>query len=52
MAKTDLKIICHIDKYDWDEVQDVVMPVGVFDTDGDEVFHADITMRISLKKRK
>ena len=52
MAKTDLKIICQIDNYDWNEAQDVIMPVGVFDTDGDEVFHADITMRISYKKKK
>ena len=52
MAKTDLKIICQVDNYDWNDAQDVIMPVGVFDTDGDEVFHADITMRISLKKRK
>ncbi|TDF41417.1 DUF4442 domain-containing protein [Alteromonadaceae bacterium M269] len=51
MAKTDLIARCKIEKFDWDEAQDVVMPVGVFDTHGDEVFHADITMRISEKKR-
>jgi acyl-coenzyme A thioesterase PaaI-like protein len=51
MAKTDLKIICQIDEYNWHEQQDVIMPVGVFDIAGEEVFHADITMRISHKKK-
>ena len=49
MAKTDLKIICQLDKYDWNDPQDIVMPVGVFDIFGEEVFHANITMRISHK---
>lgn len=52
MAKTDLRAVCKVDDFHWEEAQDVVMPVGVFDTDGQEVFHADITMRISPKKRK
>ena len=52
MAKTDLRAVCKIDDCDWEEEQDVIMPVGVFDTHGDEVFHADITMRISRKKKK
>ncbi len=52
MAKTDLRAVCKIDHYDWQEAQDVVMPVGVFDTSGEEVFHADITMRISPKKKR
>lgn len=51
MAKTDLKAVCQIEQFDWESPQDVVMPVGVFDTNGVEVFHADITMRISQKKR-
>lgn len=50
MAKTDLTAVCKIECYDWDEAQDVVMPVGVFDASGVEVFHADITMRISKRK--
>ena len=50
IAKTDLKAICKIDNYDWEEPQDVIMPVGVFDSSGDEVFHADIRMRISPKR--
>ena len=50
LAKTDLRAVCTIDTYDWQQEQDVVMPVGVFDTQGNEVFHADITMRISARK--
>ncbi len=50
MAKTDLTAVCQIEHFDWSEAQDVVMPVGVFDADGQEVFHADITMRISNRK--
>lgn len=50
MAKTDLRAVCKIEKYDWQEAQDVIMPVDVIDAHGDIVFHADITMRISPKK--
>lgn len=50
MAKTDLRAVCQVPQFDWSEPQDVVMPVGVFDTFGEEVFHADITMRISMRK--
>lgn len=51
IARTDLKAVCQLERYDWAEAQDVVLPVGVFDADGDEVFHADITMRISPRKK-
>lgn len=51
MAKTDLRAVCEVPDYSWNEAQDVIMPVSVFDTDNVEVFHADITMRISPKKR-
>ncbi|WP_231757570.1 hotdog fold domain-containing protein [Microbulbifer elongatus] len=51
MAKTDLRAVCKVDDFHWDSAQDVVMPVSVFDTNGEEVFHADITMRISPKKQ-
>lgn len=51
MAKTDLRAVCKVEDFQWEEAQDVVMPVGVFDTNGVEVFHADITMRISPKKK-
>lgn len=52
MAKTDLRIVCQVKDYQWNEPQDVIMPVSVLDESGDEVFHADITMRVSEKKRK
>ena len=50
MAKTDLRAVCKIERYDWQGKQDVIMPVCVYDTNNEEVFHADITMRISPKK--
>ncbi|BFM10169.1 hotdog fold domain-containing protein [Simiduia litorea] len=50
IAKSDLRAVCKLDAYDWDSPQDVVMPVCVFNQDNVEVFHADITMRISPKK--
>ncbi|MEM7053693.1 MAG: hotdog fold domain-containing protein [Pseudomonadota bacterium] len=50
LAKTDLRAICEVSSYDWESTQDVVMPVSVTDTHGIEVFHADITMRISPKR--
>lgn len=52
MAKTDLRAICEYPDYQNITAGDVVMPVGVFDTNGEEVFHADITMRVSEKKKK
>lgn len=51
MAKTNLRAVCKLDKYDWEEDGDRVMPVCVYDTSGEEVFHADITMRMSRKKK-
>lgn len=50
MAKTDLRAVCKVEDFSWNDAQDVVMPVGVFDLNDQEVFHADITMRISAKK--
>lgn len=50
IARTDLKAVCRVDSYSWEDPGDVVLPAGVFDTNGDEVFHADITMRISARK--
>lgn len=52
MAKTDLTARCQLERVAWEEPGDVVLPVSVFDTNNDEVFHADITMRISEKKRR
>lgn len=51
MAKTDLRIVCEVQDHQWSEPQNVIMPVSVLDEIGEEVFHADITMRISEKKR-
>lgn len=50
IARTDLRAVCRIDEFHWNTPQDVIMPVSVFDTAGDEVFRADITMRISPRK--
>ncbi|MEO1420185.1 MAG: hotdog fold domain-containing protein [Pseudomonadota bacterium] len=50
MAKTDLVARCQPGSAQFDQPGDVVMPVGVFDTNGVEVFHADITMRVSQKR--
>ncbi|OUR92150.1 DUF4442 domain-containing protein [Gammaproteobacteria bacterium 42_54_T18] len=50
MAKTKLRAVCKVDSYDWQGKQNVIMPVCVYDTNNVEVFHADITMRISPKK--
>lgn len=50
IARTDLTAVCRVGEFDWETPQDVVMPVGLFDRNGDEVFHADITMRLSSRK--
>lgn len=52
IAKSDLRVICKIDKFDWSDAQDVIMPVDIFDKEHNKVFHADITMRISQKRSK
>lgn len=51
MAKTDLRAICEYPDYQNITEGDVIMPVGVFDENGEEVFHADIKMRVSAKKK-
>lgn len=51
MAKTDIRAICKIDDWSWEEKRDVVMPVSIYDDHGVEVFKADITMHISPKKK-
>lgn len=50
MAKTDLRAVCRLENFDWSEPGDVNAPVNVYDSDGVEVFHAEITMRISARK--
>lgn len=49
MAKTDLRVICKIETFDWEEDCEVVMPVDIFDDNNERVFHADITMKVSAK---
>lgn len=51
MAKTNLRAVCEYPDYEHIDEGDVVMPVGVFDENGVEVFHADISMRVSAKKK-
>ena len=51
-ATTDLRAICQVDDYQWNSPQDVIMPVRLLDTEDNEVFHANITMRISIKQKK
>jgi len=50
MAKTDLRAVCRLKKFDWNEPEDVITPVHVYDTGDEEVFRAEITMRISARK--
>ncbi len=52
MAKTDLRAVCKVESYDWEGAQEVIMPVSIFDTNGDEVFSAKISMKISPKPKK
>ena len=51
LAKTDLKAVCKIEEFDWAKPRDVSMPVKLFDTGGSEVFCADLSMRISPKRK-
>jgi acyl-coenzyme A thioesterase PaaI-like protein len=52
IAKTDLRAVCQVERYDWNVPQDIVMPVSVYDTSNVEVFHADIMMRISPREKR
>lgn len=49
-AKTDLKAVAKGDGIDWSKMGMTEVPVSIFDTNGDEVFSAVITMTISPKK--
>ena len=51
-AKTDLKAIARGDGIDWSATGETKVPVSVFNTDGEEVFSAVITMNVSLKNKK
>ena len=52
MAKTHLRAVCKVEDYKWETPQDVIMPVEVFDLNDQKVFHADIKMRISERKKR
>lgn len=47
-AKTDLVAVADGSAIDWTRGGNVLVPVAVFDTEGQKVFHADITMNVKL----
>lgn len=50
-ANTDLSAIAEISVPSvWPEKLDLIVPVDIFDADGNLVFHADVTIYISAKK--
>jgi uncharacterized protein (TIGR00369 family) len=49
-AKTDLKAIADGSGIDWTTQDGLTVPVNVFDTDGNKVFSAQITMNIKESK--
>lgn len=49
-ATTDLIAKCRIDNYQWNQAQDVVIPVSIYNTSNEKVLAAEITMRLSQKK--
>lgn len=50
-ANTDLSAIAEITVPSvWPEKLDLIVPVDIFDADGNLVFHADVTIYISAKK--
>lgn len=50
MAKTDLTATCRLPNYQSITAGDMVTPVIVRDSNGQEVFEANITMRVTRKK--
>jgi len=50
-AKTDLTAICDLSQVEWNNCSQVICSVSVTDTDGVEVVHADIKMKVSDKKK-
>lgn len=52
LAKTDLRGVCELDPATLTEPGDAVAPVDVFDTGGQKVFEARITMRLSHDPKK
>lgn len=51
-SKTDLRGVCELDPATLTEPGDAVAPVDVFDTGGQKVFEARITMRLSPDPKK
>ncbi|WP_440055222.1 hotdog fold domain-containing protein [Pseudoalteromonas sp. T1lg65] len=50
-AETDLHACAKIDyPRNWQDKEELIVPVEVFDTYGEKVFHADINMYISAKR--
>ena len=48
-AQTDLIASCEIEKYDWSETQEVILPIKVHDCSGTLVAEAEIPMYVSPK---
>jgi acyl-coenzyme A thioesterase PaaI-like protein len=51
IARTDIRGVCDATGVDFSTPGDRVVPVEVFDASGERVFSAEITMRLSAKKR-
>ncbi|MFC3033388.1 hotdog fold domain-containing protein [Pseudoalteromonas fenneropenaei] len=50
-ATSDLSAIASINvPAEWQDKSDLIVPVDIFDKDGNLVFHADVTMYITAKK--
>jgi acyl-coenzyme A thioesterase PaaI-like protein len=52
MAKTDLRVVASGSDIDWTVLGYIKVPIHIYDTGETEVFSADITMKISKKKRQ
>jgi len=51
-AKTNLTAVCDLSFVDWETCDQVLCPVSIKDKDGIEVVAAEITMKVSDKKKK
>lgn len=49
-AKTDVRAIAEIDIPEWQNDQDLLVPIKILDTHNQEVVNAIITMRVSLRR--
>ncbi|WP_420590266.1 hotdog fold domain-containing protein [Bacterioplanoides sp.] len=47
-AKTDLKVVSNVEDVDFSQGGEIPVHVSAFDTEGTEVFCADITMNVKL----